>query len=108
MGAPKPWRSAGRWMTPTERRLAVSTVSPTMAVLWPCRFWRRRTADNVGRFSSAIIRLHHRRRWLVRIPVDRVPTLIKSDHRVWDIRFLEQGDFVFGQPDANRGQRIVE
>jgi hypothetical protein len=28
-----------------------------MAVLWPCRFWQRRTADNAGLFSSAIIRL---------------------------------------------------
>ncbi len=41
-------------------------------------------------------------------PADRGPTLIESDHCVWDIGFLEQGHFVFGQPDANRGQRIVE
>ena len=36
-------------------------------------------------------------------PADRGPTLIESDHRVWDIGFLEQGHFVFGQLDANRG-----
>ena len=29
-------------------------------------------------------------------PADRGPTLIESDHRVWDIGFLEQGHFVFG------------
>ena len=33
-------------------------------------------------------------------PADRGPTLIETDHRVWDIGFLDQGHFVFGQPDA--------
>ena len=36
------------------------------------------------------------------------PALIEADHRVRGIRFLEGGDFFFGQLDANRGQRIVE
>ena len=36
------------------------------------------------------------------------PVLIKPDHRVRHVRFLETSDFVFGQPDINRGQRIVE
>ena len=41
-------------------------------------------------------------------PADRGRTLIESDHHVGDIGFLEQGHFVFGQLDANRGQRVVE
>jgi hypothetical protein len=36
------------------------------------------------------------------------PVLIKPDHRVRHVRFLETSDFVFGQPNINRGQRIVE
>ncbi len=36
------------------------------------------------------------------------PVLIEPDHRVRHVRFLETSDFVFGQPNINRGQRIVE
>ena len=37
-----------------DARLAVSTESPIMAVLWPCRFWRRRFAPGrrIGFYGS--------------------------------------------------------
>src|SRR3954452_21216594 len=41
-------------------------------------------------------------------PAVRGPTSVEAAHRVWNIRLFEQSDFLFGQFDANRGQRIVK